>query len=972
MKIKKIVSIVSLLLASLAAAQAQVSPITAWSFEAGGTKAAPYNSPPPSTGSGTATVLGMNNTYNGTTAAANADVLATAGASTGSGSYGWRIRGTPGNGWSTQAPIGTQGAEFAASTVGFNNITVAFDINTTAQAEGNLAVFYTLDGSTWQNATLTSPGSGAGAALQNNTTSSSTVTGSYVKLSATAGWNNQITASIPGAGNNPNFAITIVNASTAGDCVNISGAALNNSSGNWRYDNVIISGTVGGGTANTPPVLTADATATVDGPFTDTFTDDLAWRAAITGIKVNNTTLSPSAYTISAGKIKFTPSASTLLQTNGSKNIVISATGYNADTVIQSIAPGAAKNLFITAQPGAPTANGGTLVTNPVLTVLDQYNNAATNCTAVFTASVGAGAWSFGSGSGLAQVLANGTVVFTNLSATSAAAVSGAIITFTASSASGLGALPATTTNSAVFNIPAPAATGFTPGNLAVLQEDVAVKNSTFSILELSPVIANQSSPVNTFAISATGPNALRQASSATTGRLADSNDGSLVCFTGFEDGSSATADETTINPRGVGTLNANGAFVLQTSYTGFGGSTANQTRSATSVDDVNWFIGDKGGVYVNGGISPLIAGAGNNVRSLKSFGGTVYALQQASSSVINTPISIVQGATLYPLDGFAQDAAVLDFYMLQSGANGSTYDTVYYIDGTNTTSGAIYKYYLTGNVDPNTSQPLWALAGHVDTANGGDGLCAVTNASGGVDLYYTTGSGGIAGNSLVKVHDSAPDNTSISLSVPITLYTVAAPATLKGVAFAPVLPPAAPAVTALTVSNLTSSSALLYAVVSPNGALTTNAFFCNTNLSAPGTYYNVGSVIVPAGTSPVSVSNLLAALLPGEKYNFYVEATNSAGVYDGSSLPVSFTTLVNLGAVTLNGGNLTFGFASAPGASAALTVWGTTNLALPFNQWQNLGHPTEITSGRYQFIDVNTAALNGPQRFYKVTPTPQ
>lgn len=188
----------------------------------------------------------MNNTYNGTTSTANADVLASAGASTGSGSYGWRVRGTPGNGWSSQAAIGSQGAEFATSTVGYNNITVSFDIDTTAQAEANLAVFYTLDDSvsnpTWVDATISSVGTLG--TIKNNTTSANTVMGSYVTLGA-SGWNNQITANLSGIlgiNNDPNFAIEIVNASTGTDDVNGSGTAYNNSSGNWRYDNVLISG----------------------------------------------------------------------------------------------------------------------------------------------------------------------------------------------------------------------------------------------------------------------------------------------------------------------------------------------------------------------------------------------------------------------------------------------------------------------------------------------------------------------------------------------------------------------------------------------------------------------------------------------------------------------------------------------------------------------------------------------------------
>jgi hypothetical protein len=244
----------------LAAASSQASTIAAWSFDAGGTIAAPYNTPAATTGTGSATQLGMSNSYTyangeGPGSAANCDVLASAGASTGSGSFGWRVRGNGNsantgagvaNGWNSQAPIGTQGAEFSVNTTGFTSITISADINATGQAERNLAILYTLDNSVanpvWQNATITS--SGTGATLLNNSSSALTVNGNYLQLSGTGtGWNNQITASLPLAGQDPNFAVEIVNASTGTDCVNTSGAALNNSSRNWRYDNITISGT---------------------------------------------------------------------------------------------------------------------------------------------------------------------------------------------------------------------------------------------------------------------------------------------------------------------------------------------------------------------------------------------------------------------------------------------------------------------------------------------------------------------------------------------------------------------------------------------------------------------------------------------------------------------------------------------------------------------------------------------------------
>jgi hypothetical protein len=723
---------------------------------------------------------------------------------------------------------------------------------------------------------------------------------------------------------------------------------------------------------NTPPTLTPDPSATVDRPFTNTFTDDPVWRTTITNVTVNSVTLSPSAYnTNHVGQIIFTPSASALLQSSGSKSIVIFATNYNSDAVAQTIGPGAPTRLAITTQPAAPTGNGGTLVTQPVLTIADQYGNPANN-TATFTASVGAGAWSFGAGSGTNVVASGGTATFTNLSAVSAAAVSGATITFTLTG-SGLGGLPYTTTNdSSGFNIPAPS-TAFTPGNLAVEQEDLVAKNSTFSILELSPNAANQSSPVNTFAITATGTNALRQSSAATTGRLADSEDGTLVCFAAAEtqDGSLVTTpDVTAVNPRGVGTLNGQGAYVLQTSYTGIGGATANQARSATSLDNTNWFIGDKGGVYTNGMVNPWIGGSANNVRSLKSFGGTVYALQQSSSSVTATLLQIVpQGdgtinvngyptisgyTSLYPVDGFPEDSAVLDFYMIQSGNNGSSYDVVYYIDGTNNTSGAIYKYYLSGTDD--NGLPSYSLAGMATTPNGGDGLCAATNASGGVDLYYTTGSGGIAGNSLVKVTDSATWDAAPVLGAFQTNYTVSSQSTLKGVAFAPLAAPGAPTAITLTASNITASSATMDASVNPNGNATAYWF-------EYGPTAGYGSVTatntLAAGSSPVIVIALLTGLSQGTVYHYQIVATNSISTSSGSDsvfATLAVTPPKMTGATVLQGG-FQFSFTNATGAS--FSVLATNNVAAPRANWPVVGHATESPagSGIYQFT--NSSATN-------------
>ena len=991
-KILTLSGVVAMLAASLSVAQAGVINIAAWTFE-NDTIAGYVPNPVPSTALTTAmaSALGMAGWLTPAAGTNDPDVLAGAAGDTGGNSianltHTWRVRAQKaGNGWSTNAPIGAQGAQFNVDTTGFTSpINVAFDWYVTTAGEGHLQLQYTTNNWTSSSNILITIPTAEQTSLQNSNNSTgtdpNTVAGYYVSDNAlvsgtVAGqdWFTNLTASItdPNAANNPNFGIRIVNASTLAACLNTGGTLLNNTSGNWRFDNISVSGT-----APTGPVLNPASNVTADSnSFAITFAATPAWSSKITSITVGSYSLPINSSTTNSTSIIFNMAAGAagnLFRTNASVTILVTATGYAADSVVQPIAPGVPTTWSITQQPAGPTGNGGTLVANPVVSFLDAYGNMATTAAGSVTSAPAGGTWSFGANSGTNVSIVNGSATFTNLSATSAASVSTADIKLSGT----LGTLTTTT-----FSIPVPPTSGFSPTNLAVFQEDVAVKNSTFSILEVNPV---SGSVVHTFPISATGPNALRTSSAATTGRMSDSGDGTLVCFTGFEtqDGSLITTpDVTYVNPRGAGTLNASGTFTLQSSYTGDGTVSQNQTRSATSVDNQTWWMGDKGGIYTNDATLPVITVSGNNVRSMKAFGGTVYFLQQASGKVIQTPVSYIDPSSLVPvtLAGFMAESNDLDFYMVQSGANGSTYDTLYYIDGTAATGGSspggIFKYYYTGVPDNGAGSPVWAQASGspaVAAQYSGDGLCARTNAAGGIDLYFTTGTGGIAGNNLVTVHDSGATNV-LSLGAATTNYTVASTATLKGVAFAPIVLPSAPTVTSLTASNITASSAKLYATVNPNGSQTTNIFWANTNIiSAPGTYYNVGTVILPAGSSPVTVSSLVTGLLSGENYSYYLDATNSVGGYDGSSSSANFTTLVNLGAVTFIGANLQFSFTSAPNAAASLTVWGTTNLTPPI-VWQNLGNPSENPSGsgQYKFIDVNAASVNGSQRFYKVTSTP-
>ena len=247
MSLSKTIRSLSLLALSIPfAGPATAATVSQWDFNAIGLQAPPFNSPAPSFGAGTATTLGMTNAYNGGNTASG-DVLATPGlANPLFVENAWRIRGATHNGWATHAAGAaqyTQGLELDASTVGYSNIQFSFDWFSTNQAIRDLQFQYNTNignAAGWTNFGGTSP------------------TGTYI---ANAGdWYNYNApmisidlSSIPGANNNPNFGIRLVSAyDSTGHLVNeYAGATLaagvtaiyNNSSGNWRFDNLTFSGT---------------------------------------------------------------------------------------------------------------------------------------------------------------------------------------------------------------------------------------------------------------------------------------------------------------------------------------------------------------------------------------------------------------------------------------------------------------------------------------------------------------------------------------------------------------------------------------------------------------------------------------------------------------------------------------------------------------------------------------------------------
>ena len=208
-------------------------------------------------------------------------------------------------------------------------------------------------------------------------------------------------------------------------------------------DNVSI--TANGVAASTPPTLTAASSPTVDSNFNVTYTDDATWRAAVTAVKYNGTTLTASTdYTFSAGVLTLKPSGTVggPLRTAGSATLTISATGYSDTFVTQAIVAGVPAALTMTTQPVAPATSGAVLATMPVVTVKDQYANVISG--SVVTAAVTSGqgsSWTLGGASQTATTNASGVATFTTFTATNttspSAPYSTASLTFTPGTGTG-------------------------------------------------------------------------------------------------------------------------------------------------------------------------------------------------------------------------------------------------------------------------------------------------------------------------------------------------------------------------------------------------------------------------------------------------------------------------------------------------------------------------------------------------------
>jgi hypothetical protein len=184
------------------------------------------------------------------------------------------------------------------------------------------------------------------------------------------------------------------------------------------------------------------------------------------------------------------------------------------------------------------------------------------------------------------------------------------------------------------------------------------------------------------------------------------------------------------------------------------------------------------------------------------------------------------------------------DFYLISTNG-GTTYDILYLCDQVNSAQGVIKKYSWVAGADLNnpSGQYGWAANGSFTNATGVDGLFATTNGNNGVYLFYTTGVGGTAGNSVIRVTDAAGWNHPISIISSNLIYTAGKTASIKGLTFVPqqttnlaaLIPP--PILTAQTFAATNSSFTVTNTPDDPGWRSAITGITVNGSILEPAAY---------------------------------------------------------------------------------------------------------------------------------------
>lgn len=516
----------------------------------------------------------------------------------------------------------------------------------------------------------------------------------------------------------------------------------------------------------------------------------------------------------------------------------------------------------------------------------------------------------------------------------------------------------------------------FTAGNLALfVAASPNATNTTGSIVEINKTSSGQSAITtnNVPSTTVTLSNQLRfngKGQATGTCYLSNSNDFTLLSFTGANTIDNST-NTNNLTRRGVGTFNGSGSYNLNTIYTATGSA-----RTATTINNINWYIAESSGFYTNGSSTPNPT---TDTRSVKSFGGVVYGFNASSVFTISETASPIYAS----LSGITPPTLMLDFYLISSGSNGSNYDVLYII-----TASTIYKYSLvsgswtangTYNVPTGQSNQNWNLAAE---PNGGGAYLYITAG----DIVGTTLN---PANKVFRYNDQAGYNATLNISNTITtLYTASSTAVVKGIAFVPnkktlgslntsntnhvvashllanntTQPIFGFSISSEGIATLSGLTLKVSRAISNSDISNVKLWKSTTNDYSTSTLTNIGNIASPSGTS-ITFSGLSQTISNGNNY-YFLTCDIASGV-SGSTAAMQIS-LPNSGIIA-TGTNVTGGTITGINYSfLATNTWtgATSNSWDVASNWNsgivpNGNSDITITSG-YPILDINLSLQSG------------
>lgn len=207
------------------------STITSWGFEGGSPLLGGNNTPSPTSGAGTTSIVGS---MTGGGVATGMNTISGCGVQI-SGTNAWAIA-TANPGSSNES----SGVRFNASTLGYENIKFQWEQRWSGTATNTVRLQYTTDGSNWTNFTMTS---------SNTTFCDGSIDNGRFETNTTADRYRRITvdfSGVSGINNNANFGVRILAAHyrSTGQFRQVTTTTSVATGGTWRFDNVTISGTI--------------------------------------------------------------------------------------------------------------------------------------------------------------------------------------------------------------------------------------------------------------------------------------------------------------------------------------------------------------------------------------------------------------------------------------------------------------------------------------------------------------------------------------------------------------------------------------------------------------------------------------------------------------------------------------------------------------------------------------------------------